>query len=322
MSDPVQITSRELHTIDGSITTTPLQELLSMVGKTKATDPTNADADCDRALIFEAMGQVFAARQSIAEALRIDPLHPRALELSNEICALWQHETSSTTQDSNSLLSKARLDSLHDLVQYITANTIKGDVIECGVAGGGSLAVLASSLAQHKDPTRRCIGLDTFSGMPAPDKHDTTNGVHAQQTGWGQGTCSSGGVDRIQSMLSTQGLSDGVELVEGLFEQTLPTLRDRMIREGRKIALLHCDADWYSSTRCIAENLFDLVSPGGVIQIDDYGHWDGCRKAINEVLNHLDPIPTLHRIDYTGRWFTMPAGYELPRTDNEHTEQK
>jgi len=301
---------RRLHTIKGRIDSTELSQLLTMVGESKAADPQNADADCDRAIIFEALGHQSAACQAVAEALRIDPQHHRALELHAELCKDLDIAAGSQKPDfQDSLLSTERLGSLRDLVQYISRERIPGDVIECGVAGGGSLAVLAQWVLDLDEDDRRCVGLDTFSGMPEPDAHDTANGVHAQHTGWGQGTCSSGGKERVRMMLSSRGLGDRVDLVEGLFEQTIPELRASMKAEGRQIALLHCDADWYASTRCITQNLFDLVTPGGVVQIDDYGHWDGCRKAIDEAFAHLDPKPTLNRIDYTGRWFTMPSGY-------------
>lgn len=300
-----QSMSRRLHTVDGCVESSDLSILLARVGESKAADPWNADADCDRAVIFEAFGHAFAARQAVAEALRVNPQHQRALELR---VAFFQDEGDEAgSQDS--LLSTERLESLQNLIQYISIESIPGDVIECGVAGGGSLAVLAQGLKDLGDDDRRCVGLDTFSGMPVPDANDTANGVHAQETGWGQGTCSSGGRERVRSMLSSRSLGDRADLVEGLFEQSLPELRASMISEGRKIALLHCDADWYASTRCITQHLFDLVSPGGVVQIDDYGHWDGCKKAIDEALAHLDPKPKLNRIDYTGRWFVMPSGY-------------
>ncbi len=300
-----QSISRRFNTIDGCVESSDLSILLAKVGESKAADPRNADADCDRAVIFEALGHAFAAGQAISEALRVNPEHQRALELR----AAFGQDPGIQPGLQDSLLSTERLGSLQNLVQYISRESIPGDVIECGVAGGGSLAVLAQGLKDLGENDRRCVGLDTFSGMPEPDANDTANGVHAQQTGWGQGTCSSGGKERVHSMLSSRGLEDRVDLVEGLFEQSLPELRASMISEGRKIALLHCDADWYASTRCITQHLFDLVSPGGVVQIDDYGHWDGCKKAIDDALAHLDPKPKLNRIDYTGRWFVMPSGY-------------
>ena len=302
MSTPSTI-KNTLLTIEAQIGQHPLEQLLAMVGESKSNNPSNPDADCDRAVLFQALGQHSGAAQAIAEALRMTPAHARALQLQQ---LLEPYIPPQGEIAEHSMLSKERLESLQHLTNRVLAESIPGDLIECGVAGGGSLSVMAQVLKKHNDPARRCIGLDTFAGMPAPTGRDTAHGIHANDTGWGHGTCSSGGTQRIQSMLESKGLVDRVELIEGLFEDTLPAFRQRMINEGRTIALLHCDADWYSSTKCITDHLWDLMSPGGLIQIDDYGHWDGCRQAIDEALVKINPTPRLHRIDYTGRWLQMP----------------
>jgi len=89
-----------------------------------------------------------------------------------------------------------------------------------------------------------------------------------------------------------------VRPVKGLFADTLPAHRD----EVGAIALLHVDGDWYQSTLDILENFYELVSPGGIIQIDDYGYWEGCKKAVKKFEQNsklkLEPIP----IDGTGVW--------------------
>ena len=51
------------------------------------------------------------------------------------------------------------------------------------------------------------------------------------------------------------------------------------------------------------ENLYDRVSPGGVIQIDDYGFWEGARKAVHDFFDRRSISPVLTRLDYSGRQF-------------------
>ncbi len=63
------------------------------------------------------------------------------------------------------------------------------------------------------------------------------------------------------------------------------------------------DGDWYESTRDILENLFDQVVPGGAIQIDDYGHWEGCKKAVHEFADKRRLDFALSRVDEAGVWF-------------------
>jgi len=62
------------------------------------------------------------------------------------------------------------------------------------------------------------------------------------------------------------------------------------------------DADWYGSTKAILENLYDQVISGGYIQIDDYGHWEGCRQAIIEFETLRGVSFDLNQIDYTSHW--------------------
>lgn len=89
-------------------------------------------------------------------------------------------------------------------------------------------------------------------------------------------------------------------MVKGLFQDTLPH------SEIQHIALLHLDGDWYDSTRVCLEQLYDKVSPGGVIQIDDYGHWAGARKALHEFFDHRKIQVDLKYLDHTGRQFIKP----------------
>ncbi len=65
------------------------------------------------------------------------------------------------------------------------------------------------------------------------------------------------------------------------------------------IALLRLDTDWYASTVKELQVLYPLIVKRGVLIIDDYGHFDGARKAVDEYFK--DQIILLNRIDYTGR---------------------
>ena len=65
--------------------------------------------------------------------------------------------------------------------------------------------------------------------------------------------------------------------------------------------MLRLDTDWYESTKIEMEILFPIVSDYGIVLIDDYGHWEGCKKAIDEYLRKTEKSYFLNRIDYTGR---------------------
>jgi O-methyltransferase len=84
-------------------------------------------------------------------------------------------------------------------------------------------------------------------------------------------------------------------LVKGKVEDTVPK------NAPEKIALLRLDTDWYESTRHELVHLFPRLVPGGVLIIDDYGHWQGARKAVDEYIAGNQVKILLNRVDYTGR---------------------
>jgi hypothetical protein len=100
----------------------------------------------------------------------------------------------------------------------------------------------------------------------------------------------------VQRAVRSTGYDPGkIHLIKGKVEDTVPGAAPT------KIALLRLDTDWYESTRHELEHLFPRLSPGGVIIIDDYGHWQGARRATDEFLaQHNIPL-LLNRIDYTAR---------------------
>ena len=90
-----------------------------------------------------------------------------------------------------------------------------------------------------------------------------------------------------------------VVIKKGWFRDTLPVSKN----EIGKIAILRLDGDWYESTKVCLDNLYDKVASGGYIIIDDYGHWEGAKKATDEFLAKKGIKPDLVKIDYTGVYF-------------------
>jgi len=78
-------------------------------------------------------------------------------------------------------------------------------------------------------------------------------------------------------------------------ENTIPS------KAPDNIALLRLDTDWYESTRHELIHLYPRLSTGGILIIDDYGHWEGARKAVDEYIKEKQLKLLLQRIDYTGR---------------------
>jgi predicted O-methyltransferase YrrM len=183
----------------------------------------------------------------------------------------------------------ARLRSLYGAVQHVVSNEIPGAIVECGSARGGSAALMGLTLRSLG--ARRDLWLfDTFEGLPPPSSANPDRGIAELYVGQFRG-----GYDEVHSLFEELGISEGTRMVKGLFQETLPTA------EIGAISVLHLDGDWYESVLVCLEQLFDRVSPGGVIQFDDYGHWDGARLAVDEFLERRSIRAPLRRLDYTGR---------------------
>lgn len=187
------------------------------------------------------------------------------------------------------MCSNARLRGLYEAVQYVVAKKIAGDVVECGTARGGSAALMGLALKQLGE-NRTLWVFDTFEGLPAPTDADPDVEIARLYTG----SCR-GAFDEVSVLFDRVGILAQSRLIKGLVQDTLP------LSEVEKIAVLHLDTDWYDSVKVCLDQLYDRVSPGGVIQIDDYGHWEGARHAVDDFLRERSISSRLTTLDYTGR---------------------
>lgn len=201
------------------------------------------------------------------------------------------------------MTSVERQVSLINATRYIVKNKILGDFVECGVWRGGSMMAAAYILKGLGAVDRNLYLYDTFEGMAEPTSKDIDySNINASRLLaesrkedpsfiW----CYSS-LDEVKNNIESTGYSpDKIHLIKGKVEETIPEYIPK------KIALLRLDTDWYESTRHELEHLFPLLVSGGVLIIDDYGHWKGCQQATDEYI-HKNNIPILlNRIDYTGR---------------------
>ncbi|NJR66350.1 MAG: hypothetical protein HC772_15155 [Leptolyngbyaceae cyanobacterium CRU_2_3] len=171
--------------------------------------------------------------------------------------------------------------------------------MECGTCRGGAAALLAAVIQCYSLRPRLLYAFDTFEGMPAPTAADRHAGIPANETGFGVGTLKAPVAEHLNQICQALNVSEIVVPVAGLFADTLPQYKP----EIGDIALLHADGDWYESTMDIFNILYDRVIMDGFIQIDDYGHWEGCRLAIHEFERSQNASFPLRMIDYTGVWF-------------------
>ncbi len=189
-----------------------------------------------------------------------------------------------------SYMNYANLSKLYDLAAALESSGLEGSTVECGVLNGGSAALLAA-VARRAGSARPMWLFDSFEGLPEPDEMDVNYLGKPGHKGQALGQ-----VEKVEEVLykKLKLRPEAIHIQKGWFEDTVPRARQAI---GR-IALLHVDCDWYRSVKYCLEHLYDLVVPGGYVVIDDYGHWLGCRKAVDEFLAPRGV--SLTRIDYTG----------------------
>ena len=180
-----------------------------------------------------------------------------------------------------SLVGAGGLEATYDVVYAVEQHLLSGSIVECGVAQGGSAALMA--LVAAESGNQRHIWLfDSFEGLPAPTARDFADGKTGKHVRpLPPGSCL-GTYEQVEELLfATLGLdSTNITMVKGWFQDTLPVNRDKI----GDIVVLRIDADWYESTKCCLENLYDNVIPGGYVIIDDYGACFGAQKATDEFL--------------------------------------
>jgi hypothetical protein len=230
----------------------------------------------------------------------------RAPDIEPEFIALYERCEPAT------MTSIERMYALYQAVHHVHVSKIPGDVVECGVWRGGSSMLAALALDSLEDRERSLWLYDTFEGMPPPaDMDRSVTGEHAtallaRRDSSGELTRAVATLGEVKANLATTGYpSNRLHFVEGMVEDTIPTVAPE------QISILRLDTDWYESTRHELQHLWPRLSPGGVLIVDDYGHWQGARRAVDEFFATVGPV-LLHRIDYTGRLAVKPGDATIP----------
>jgi hypothetical protein len=210
-----------------------------------------------------------------------------------------------------SMTSKEVMFGLYQSVKYVHERGIDGDFVECGVWRGGSALLAAMTfqdLERHQPakrtpfrvrPRRRFWLYDTFEGMTRPTAVDvdreggSAQGYIDQYSDDGK-WCYADLAD-VRNNLTANGIGEqDLRFVKG---DVLETLK---LQVPKKISVLRLDTDWYESTKVELQILYPRLVRGGVLIIDDYGHWEGSRKAVDEYFD-VNPPPLLHRTTYAVR---------------------
>ena len=226
-------------------------------------------------------------------------------------------EAAVSVVSSATMLPRNRLVSLYDQVVYCESVGLPGSLVECGVWKGGAVGLMAIAL-KHAGAMHRQLHLfDSFQDICEPDpildgqkaiievgySPQLTKDVIKPVKGFYDSLGGHGTLADCKSLIEKQiGYPESkIYYHVGWFQDTLP-----QAQQIGPIALLRLDGDWYASTKVCLDYLYDSVVPGGFIILDDYGTYDGCRKAVDEFLISRNVKVFLNRVDNGCFYFVKP----------------
>lgn len=199
--------------------------------------------------------------------------------------------------EAETMIGLRRLDNIQGCVRTIVGDDVPGDLIETGVWRGGASIFMRAALAAYGDGTRTVWVADSFEGLPPPDP------AHPVDAGDRHHVRSQLAVSlaEVQANFRRYGLlDDRVRFLKGWFKETLP---DAPID---RLSLLRLDGDMYGSTMDALTALYDRVSPGGFVIVDDYA-LRGAREAVTDFRRDRGITDTLEEIDWTGVFWRRSA---------------
>jgi len=221
-----------------------------------------------------------------------------------------------------SMMPHINLITLYEQAVYCEKFQVKGAYVECGVWKGGAVGMMAAANLKH-GKTRRSLHLfDAFDDICEPNPEvDGARALHDTKTlGNLEKEELTGEIKPIKGFYDSHGGHGTIEICNHLLVETIkyPSseihyhkgwFQDTIEPESKKIesiAILRLDGDWYDSVMIPLKHLYDKVSKGGVIVIDDYGYYDGCTKAVNDFLESRNITTFLSYSNYGCRYFVKP----------------
>lgn len=187
------------------------------------------------------------------------------------------------------MVSPERLFSVVRACRWIEENQIPGDFVECGVWRGG-VSIMASLWFGMKGVSNRTVWLyDTFGGMTEPETIDKRIRdqksfeeilvEHEKKGLYDDGVRAYASEDEVRANFKSAGIDvSGLRFVRGDVAETLAN--ESLL--PAQIAILRLDTDWYASTLIELKSLYPRLSRNGVLLLDDYGYYEGARKAVDD----------------------------------------
>jgi hypothetical protein len=198
----------------------------------------------------------------------------------------------------HTMVGLTRLRSLRRQVLQVLQDNVPGDFIETGVWRGGASIYMRAILAAHEITDRRIWVADSFTGLPPPNPAefpaDAGDELHKIPV-------LSVSLDEVKKNFATYNMLDSqVEFLPGWFKDTLPHA------PIDKLAILRLDGDMYESTIQALTSLYDKVSVGGFVIVDDFA-LPGCRQAVDDFRAKRRIVDALTDIDGTASFWRKTA---------------
>lgn len=236
---------------------------------------------------------------------RIPPYSPPVEFTEPDVAVLDFVRTNQLT-----MVSRERVIATINACKHAVRAGIEGDFVECGVWRGGN-AIAAKLTFENYGSDKRVWLFDTFAGMTAPTAidRDRSGGMASKyferfrrddHNAWCYVS-----LEDVRRNFERAGIGlDGVRFIKGDVAVTLGEAANL----PAAISVLRLDTDWYESTKLELETLYPRLTKGGSLLIDDFGCWEGSRKAVEEYIDHLKPgdRPLLHYTDPSGRMGVKP----------------
>jgi O-methyltransferase len=195
-------------------------------------------------------------------------------------------------QRAHTMIGLKRLDNIQSCLEDVMKNNIEGDIIETGVWRGGATIFIRMFLKEYNITDKIVYVADSFEGLPKPDPVKYPKDVNDIHHTFDFLKISSEDVQN--NFKSYNLLDDQVKILKGWFKDTTQN------PPFKKLSILRLDGDMYSSTWEVLENLYDKLSIGGYLIIDDYGAITNCREAVNYFRTKRNIHEPIEQIDWTG----------------------
>ena len=190
----------------------------------------------------------------------------------------------------HTLVGLTGLDNIERCATKVFADGVPGDFLEAGVCHGGASIFLRAVQVAYGEAQRSTWLADTFAGVPAPSHElDRDLDLTEERLPW-----MAADLESVRANVATYDLlSERVRFLPGLFAETLPSA------PVEQLAILRIDADLYSSTRTVLDELYDRVAPGGFVIVDDYGCLEPCREAVDRFVEERGLSVEIDQVDWT-----------------------